>query len=83
MRQLALVALLLLVGCDEPIYRPDQTLRRKLFAECLTKLPKGPEATRYNDWDEVVAECGHQAYYLSLYDAKHELPPSRVPEAPR
>jgi len=45
---------------------PDQNLRRQVFMECLEKAPAGPQATKYNDWDEVVEACGQQAYYISL-----------------
>ena len=76
--RLLLIFGLLLVGCDQPDYWPDQAMRRRMFAECLARIPKGPEVTRYNDWDEVVQECGHQAYYLSMYDVKHEPPPSSL-----
>lgn len=66
---LAAAAAALLSGCDgEPIakWEPDQELRAKLFKDCMSALPAGPVATKYNDWDEVVAECGNQAYYQSL-----------------
>jgi hypothetical protein len=62
---------LVLVGCgDRPIsapsYEPDQCLRAQLFHQCLATVPKGPEATRYNDWDEVVSACESAAYHQSL-----------------
>ena len=56
----------LLAACDVPIYKQNQELRRELFFKCLDKLPKGPEKTVYNDWDEVVAECGIHAQNLAL-----------------
>lgn len=59
----ALLLLTTLAGCG-PV--PDQELRRQLFKECLSVVPKGPERTVYNDWDEVVSECGRQAYSMSL-----------------
>jgi hypothetical protein len=43
----------------------DQCLRREIFKECLTVVPAGPLATKYNDWDEVITECRHSAYYMS------------------
>lgn len=36
----------------------DQCLRAQLFDRCLKTIPQGPLATKYNDWDEVVNECG-------------------------
>lgn len=44
----------------------DQCLRSDLFKQCLSLLPAGPAATKYNDWDEVVSACGNQAYYQAL-----------------
>lgn len=35
----------------------DQCLARDLFKECLAGVPKGPTATKYNDWDEMIEEC--------------------------
>ena len=66
---LAVAAVALLVGCDNP--RPqdlvDQDLRKELFMECLHAVPKGPEKIdNSNDWQEVVEECGRQAYSLSI-----------------
>lgn len=63
------VALLVaaLTGCENvngP--QPDQTVRNRIFMECLKALPKGPESTKYNDWDDVVDSCEHAAYYQSL-----------------
>ncbi len=62
-----IIAALVLTGCDA--YKqtlPDQALRRQIFTDCLKNLPAGPDQTRYNDWAEVVNECGSQAYYQSL-----------------
>ena len=60
MKYLAL--LILLMGCI-PDYAIviDQELRRELFCECLAKIPKGPESTKYNDWSEVVKACNTYA----------------------
>jgi len=43
----------------------DQCKREELFFKCMQMVPKGPDSTKYNDWDEVVAECGQQVYYLA------------------
>lgn len=43
----------------------DMCLQREIFNECMKNLPAGPVATKYNDWDEVVSECRHSAYYLA------------------
>ncbi len=55
----------------------DQCLRARLFEQCLKALPAGPEATKYNDWDEVVAACESAAYYQSLRAASTIKPECR------
>jgi hypothetical protein len=35
----------------------DKQDQRRIFFECLRSLPAGPQATKYNDWDEVVQAC--------------------------
>jgi|GEM_PF-6508001 len=58
-----------LAGCENPAPPTggyyDQDIRRDVFFECLKSLPNGPNSTKYNDWSEVVEECGTQAYYIS------------------
>jgi len=67
MKKLIVVVALLLTACDNsPKWEVNQKLRREIFNECLNNLPAGPNATMYNDWAEVVSECGQQAYYMSL-----------------
>jgi len=41
-------------------------MRREIFQQCMKALPAGPSATKYNDWDEVVAQCDSVAHYQSL-----------------
>lgn len=69
-RVMMLAAVALLAGCQrDPIPQPsgpDQQLRREIFMECLSKAPAGPQITKYNDWAEVIEECGDAAYYQSL-----------------
>ncbi len=65
-KALLILSIILLAGCEVKRQRANQELRSKLFFECLEKIPKGPERTKYNDWAEVVDECGDQAYYMSL-----------------
>jgi hypothetical protein len=75
MKKLILLSVLLLAACskdDKPL--ANQCLRRELFNECMKMLPAGPVATKYNDWDEVVAECGSQAYYMS-HRKESTIPP--------
>jgi hypothetical protein len=31
----------------------------------MRSLPAGPQAAKYNDWSEVVSECGTQAQALA------------------
>lgn len=71
MKTVIVILVVLLAGCSEaptpqPSRYPDQALRREIFEMCLKTVPAGPAQTKYNDWDEVVAECGSQAYYLAL-----------------
>lgn len=35
--------------------------REEMFFKCMESLPAGPNQVKYNDWDEVVSECGNQA----------------------
>lgn len=67
-RVLLTAALIFLAGCLPPVpdWQPDQAARAEHFAACLKAIPKGPESTVYNDWDEVVEACGHIAYTHSL-----------------
>ena len=39
----------------------DSKERAASFENCLKLLPASPQFTHYNDWDEVVSECGKQA----------------------
>lgn len=54
----------LVVGCDQSA--PDQCVRREIFLQCMGALPAGPQATKYNDWDDVVSTCDSVAHYQSL-----------------
>lgn len=49
---------------EKSIY--DQCRRAELFQQCMKALPAGPMATKYNDWNEVVSECGDQARMMSV-----------------
>lgn len=61
------LVMLVLAGCDVPKPpQPNQDIRERIFFQCLAAIQKGPEQTKYNDWQEVVNECGHQAYYMSF-----------------
>ena len=55
-------------------YIPDQCLRAVIFEKCMRVLPAGPVATQYNDWDEVVSECGRQSYYQSIRNREFVKP---------
>ena len=61
----SLLTAVLTGGCTEST-GPDQCLRREIFMQCMKALPVGPQATKYNDWDEVVGKCESVAYYQSL-----------------
>lgn len=61
-----LIASLCLAGCQPPARGYyDQDVRREVFFQCLSSVPNGPLTTKYNDWSEVVAECGSQALNIS------------------
>lgn len=61
-----LILLLCICGCTKSEkWETDQKLRRTIFLECMKALPNGPEETMYNDWAEVVDECGDQAYLMA------------------
>lgn len=64
-------------GCEAGIHIADQCLRAELFKSCMAALPAGPLATKYNDWDEVVSECGSQSYYQSQRQIKFVKPECR------
>ena len=51
-----------LSGCSKPDAAERGLLRAKLAERCMQNILAGPQATRYNDWDEVVSECSEQAY---------------------
>lgn len=70
-----------LCGCDtQEAVVTDQCLRQELFKQCMAGLPKGPDrvGTAANDWQEVVAECGRQAYYQAKRKASHVKPECAV-----
>jgi hypothetical protein len=63
-----LITLLFITGCTPPNNEELQAkkdLRIELFEKCMKLLPEGPKETHYNDWSEVIKECGTQAYYMS------------------
>lgn len=67
MKKYIFVLVVLFCGCGPSCeYKPDQVKRNEAFFKCMKSLPVGPVSVKYNDWDEVVSECGAQAYYLSL-----------------
>lgn len=61
--------LLALSGCTpkamEPTHAYDQCARAEMLKSCMVALPAGPVSSKYNDWDEVVGECGTQAARIS------------------
>ncbi len=64
MKVLTILIVCLLAACA-PETRKDRCLEREVFKECMTLIPKGPERTVYNDWDEVVGECRSLAWWNS------------------
>ena len=65
MKKLLILLCLALSACDGEPTTTDQCMRVELFKSCMASLPAGPVATKYNDWDEVVAQCGNEAFYMA------------------
>ncbi len=67
----------LVAGCAVPEDKKvvvDRCMQKQIFFQCMKALPAGPLAAKYNDWDEVVAECERTARNMSLRAAKHVKP---------
>jgi hypothetical protein len=61
-----LISLILITSCEKKDRTMlDMCLQREIFKECMESLPAGPTSTHYNDWDEVVKECGTIAHHHS------------------
>ena len=59
---------LALAGCVNESSEVDNyraVKRQEIFKDCLARIPKGPETTRYNDWDEVIQRCDTIGYWQS------------------
>jgi len=56
--------IIFMVGC-ELVPKHDIKLRNELFFKCLKNVPKGPQHTVSNDWDEVIIECRRTAWVFS------------------
>lgn len=39
----------------------DRDKMHNVYLECIDAIPKGPESTVYNDWDEVIQQCRDHA----------------------
>lgn len=69
MKRMALIAAslstALLGGCTAEFGVVDEKLRQELFFKCMQVAPAGPQSTKYNDWAELVEECGRQARYMT------------------
>lgn len=70
MNNLLYIAVIGLAGCSQFDMATDQCTRQVLFERCMAALPAGPQATTYNDWDEVVEACRSVAYNHSRKPAK-------------
>lgn len=62
---------------DSAVARQDQCMSREIFMGCLDKAPAGPQAVKYNDWDEMVQECRVTANQLSKRAPKYVTPECR------
>lgn len=59
---------LALAACEAEIPQEPAArgiLRIELQKQCLKNLPAGPNTTQYNDWDEVVAQCSTNSWYIA------------------
>ncbi|MCP3684724.1 MAG: hypothetical protein GY861_18810 [bacterium] len=65
-KQIIVFSTMMLLGCKymTPNYCwvADRKAALPVFFKCLEKIPKGPEKTKYNDWDEVIEECKFAAF---------------------
>lgn len=69
---IAVVSLLLVVACTPRAPTPEEAAaaakyRAEQFTLCMASLPKGPDRTVYNDWDEVVDSCKDFARIQNYY----------------
>ena len=65
-RCVAVAILFVLAGCGQPEYGvTSKAVEQELFFRCLAALPAGPVESHYNDWAEVIAECGARARTLA------------------
>ncbi len=71
MKKLIIIAAVALTACSDNPTMTDQCMRVQLFQECMKALPAGPQDTKYNDWDEVVAKCDQVSYWQSQRKASH------------
>lgn len=82
MYKAALASFFVLVSCQEQEKIKqgyDQCLRREIFKECLSLIPKGPEVIGVsNDWDEVIETCSRTAGYQSLRNLELIKPECRL-----
>jgi len=67
---LVLIVCLFICNCKKSQEEIDREIRmqekqQEIFFKCLANIPKGPESTVTNDWDEVVDKCNCVAYNLS------------------
>ena len=73
------VLMVALTGCvggpSPPPTQINQCLRTDLFKQCMAELPRGPDHTHYNDWDEVVEECNEVSAQQSYRQTKF-IPPN-------
>jgi hypothetical protein len=64
--------IILLSGCVRySKYIVDRDEQKQNFLQCLAAIPKGPESTHYNDWDEVINSCNNIAESQATYCIKY------------
>lgn len=67
---IAITAAVLLSGCipdDTPVYRPDQTERKRIFFKCLEAAdgPLALAAAKKAGAGDIVKECAEAAFWMA------------------
>lgn len=73
MKKILILALSLgLAGCSRPKYQfdydhpTDSQVEAYILDTCL-KSARGPQSTKYNDWDEAIYACANTAESMARY----------------
>lgn len=64
---LAIIGMMVFIGCDDKDWFIDQQKPHKYFIECLKTVPIGPTMVDHNDWGKVVSECADASQDQAKY----------------